>query len=54
MIHLATLLEYCSKNTSELFHKCISTDVFVDGFLFALGRIRGKMKVKTKLEAKET
>jgi DNA-binding FrmR family transcriptional regulator len=39
------LIEACSKNTNKLFHKCLSTDAFVDVFLSALKRVRGKHKV---------
>jgi lipoate-protein ligase A len=46
------LIEACSKNGNLMFHKCISTDAFVDVLLASLKRVRGKHKVIKKLETK--
>ena len=50
---LVQLIEMCSKNTNVLFHKCLSTDAFVEAFLASLKRVRGKHKVVATLEKKD-
>jgi len=46
------LIEACSKNGNLIFHKCVSTDAYVDVLLASLKRVRGKHKVIKKLETK--
>jgi hypothetical protein len=46
-------LEFCAKNTDRKFHQCLSTVIFADVFLARLQRIRGKAKLKMKLEGKD-